>query len=125
MASLLAKVEKFPPFLCRILARKNRGRAGLSHLELSKLSGLSKSKVAELSFKTTWAGIPVDIVDRFSTACGVNHLQTKLQVDFLVRRQLGNYILRAPHSRKVMYRKLFSLLSRWSTTPKSNGLSTG
>lgn len=123
MASLLTKLNSCPPFLCRILARKNRGRAGLSHDELAERSGLARSTIAALSFKTSWEGIPVDTADRFAQACGVNHLSAKRQVYFMVHRQLGTFMLRATNSQKLMYRKLFGLLDKWAT-PKSTEPST-
>lgn len=90
----------------------------MSHNDIAKASGLPKSTVADLSFKPTWAGIPVDVIDRFAGACGVDFFHAKEQVKFLLRRQKG-YIYRAPHSQRLMYAKLFEVLKGWATRARS------
>lgn len=73
------------------------------------MAGLPKSTVADLSFKTTWVGIPVDVADKFAGACNVDFFKAKHQVEALWHRQKV-YIYRAPYSQRAMYGKLFELL---------------
>lgn len=111
--SLLGKIDKFPPFVCRLLARTKHGYRGLSHSDIARMSGLARSTVAELSFKTTWAGVRVDVIDRFAGACNVDFFHTKHQVQALLHRQKV-YIYRAPYPQRAMYGKLFALFKEWA-----------
>lgn len=84
--TLFEIAERFPPRICRLLAHK-RGAAPLSHREIASLSGLSKSTVAALSTKSTWAGISIDTVVKFSRACGVNLAAPSKTLDYIRRRK--------------------------------------
>lgn len=119
--SLLAKVDRFPPFICRLLARTRHGYHGLSHDEIALRSGLPKSTVADLSFKTSWGGVTVEVADKFSAACGVDFFRGKCQVQALLHRKKV-YIYRGPAAQRAMYSRLFALLERWaSDAGKVNG----
>lgn len=119
--TLLTKIDRLPPVAVRLLARTNHGYRGLSHKEIALRSGIPKTTVADLSFKTTWAGIPVDVIDRFATACGVDFFHARHQVRTLLRRQKV-YIYRAPYSQRLMYDKLFDLLRDWATHARTEAL---
>lgn len=112
MASILDRIENFPPFVCRLLARKHRGRVGMSHEDIAKASGLARSTVISISFRRTWVGIPIETVDRFSAACGVDFFCTKDQRKFL-RKYPKGYVYKAPPSQRAMYGRLFELLREW------------
>lgn len=99
--------EKFPPSLCRFCARKKHGTVPMSHRDLAKASGLSKSKVATLSKRRSWVGIPIDIVIKFSAACGVNLHNPKRAVDFL-RRRKKSHILKANGNQRRFFAEIFS-----------------
>lgn len=86
-SSLLKLVDRFPPNFCRLLARKNRGQTPMSHRDIAWHSGLSVSYISTLSAKTTWKGIPVDVIDRFSRACGVDILNPRTTMEYLRRRK--------------------------------------
>lgn len=73
--TLLTLVDQLSPAMCRIYAHV--GRRLMSHMEISNRSGLSLSRVSELSRKMSWAGIPIDTIVAFSVACGVNHLNAR------------------------------------------------
>lgn len=108
MDTVLDKLNRIPPFVCRLLARKNRGREGMSHLEIAKLSKLSKSTVAELSLKTDWNGVPVDVAVSFAVACGINHLACRAQRDFFKRR-IKSYVYNGDGNRRRFYDRLLEL----------------
>lgn len=73
---LLERANKLPPFVCRIIARTRtnglRRWAPRSHAEIAELSQLPRSTVASISTRISWAGIPIEIADRFAAACGVD-----------------------------------------------------
>jgi hypothetical protein len=81
--SLLAKAERVPPYICRYVARKKHGTEPMSHTDIAKKSGLSRSFVADLSKRKSWKGIPVNVVDAFSIACGVDLMAPWETFDFL------------------------------------------
>lgn len=96
-ASLLARMDRLPPCLCRLFARK-RCRGGTnawapkSHREIAIEAGLSKSTVAELSRRKTWRGTPIGAADDFARACGVN----LAEIDEAISR-LRNHRTRLQH----------------------------
>lgn len=69
---IIAKADKLPPFLVRILSRKKHGHAPLSHSDIAERSGIPRSTVAMLSRLTTWSKVSFDVADRFAKACGVD-----------------------------------------------------
>lgn len=87
MNGLREKLNKFPPFLCRFVARKKHGLRPVTDQEIADASGLSISTVCWLSKLKLWDTISLDTIERFSTACGVNLLHTARHVDFLKRRK--------------------------------------
>lgn len=107
MATLLQKLERVPPFMCRLLARD--GRRGLSHNDIAERSGLERTTVRNLSFSTSWRGYTIDTIVAFTTACGVNHLAAEKQLDYAKRRLLP-HTERATGAQRQMYDRLKQLL---------------
>lgn len=105
--NLLETANKFPPALCRFCARKKHGTAPMSHRDLAAVSGLGKSTVAKLSRKRSWEGIPIDVVIRFSEACGVHLHNPKRAVDFL-RRRKKSHVVNATLSQRKFFAALFT-----------------
>lgn len=108
--SLLAKLNRVPPCACRLLARKNSGWTGLSHSDLAKITGLSRTAVSDLSLKDSWHGIPVDVADDFSHGCGVDLLRPSDAIKLLKRRKLV-HIKNANGNQKLLYSKILKLLT--------------
>lgn len=107
MNTILDIANKFPPCLCRYLARKNHGHKPLSVREIAQKSGLSKSTVAELAVKETWSGVSIDTVVRFSQACGVDLLRPRDTISYL-RRARKVHIENADPIQKKFFLKLFT-----------------
>lgn len=84
--TLQQQLDKFPPALCRLVARKHRGRRPLTRREIASRSGLSLRQVDYLSKRTTWGGTTVKAMCAFATACGVDLLHPRRHVDWLRRR---------------------------------------
>ncbi|HYE32128.1 MAG TPA: hypothetical protein VEH27_11915 [Methylomirabilota bacterium] len=89
--SLIARLDKFPPVLCRLAARKNNGRRALTNEEIAKAAGLSKKCVDRLSVKATWSGVDVETASKFAAGCGVDLLHPRRQKDFLRRRKKSHF----------------------------------
>lgn len=72
--SLLARLDKLPPCVCRLFARRSgpKGWEPKSHREIADEIGIHKATVAWYSHKKTWGGIPIATADSFARACGVN-----------------------------------------------------
>lgn len=91
--SFFTKIDRFPPVVCRLLARTKTRGAGVKPMadaEIALLAGMTVSQVASLSRLTSWEDVPVKTLRAFSTACGV---------DFTSRtamRQLTRYIKHQP-----------------------------
>jgi len=70
------KLDSFPPIVCRILARDPKARAKtqrpLTDREIAARSGLRVDQVISLSWLCTWEFVPVDVMKKFTAACGIN-----------------------------------------------------
>lgn len=67
--TLLAKLDRLPPIMCRLLAKKN-GRL-LSDRQLEDITGWSNSKLCRVYQAKSWAHVAVEDVDIFLKACGL------------------------------------------------------
>jgi hypothetical protein len=74
--TLSAKLERFSPVACRLLARRKTGGGShtvdLSDEEIAKRSGLRVYDVKCISWAESWVGIPVDKMLAFTKGCGIN-----------------------------------------------------
>ena len=95
------RIDKYPPVLVRLMARKPRGVGSgngtrpLSTSEIAKLSSLPVSMVEGLSHSTTWEGVDVYTVRDFTVACGVdftNPLHMKRLAQYLQKRGAFHYL---------------------------------
>lgn len=66
--SLLSRLDQTPPCVMRLLAARYSMAIGPD--EISSRSGLSRSTVQRISAMKSWAGVRVEVVDRFSAGCG-------------------------------------------------------
>lgn len=110
--TLRAKVDRFPPCLCRLLAR--RGNGLMSSSELARRSGLSKSYVAHLSLQPTWGPVPIETAEKFAAACGVNLLAQKRARRYLKVRNWGFLVRHLDTRQRGMFERL---LERIATCP--------
>jgi len=92
--TLLQIAEKFPPNICRFLARKMHGTKPMSHSDLAEKTGLSRAGVALLSKRKSWRGVPIERVVGFSEACGVSLTNPKRTTEFM-RRASKKYLVGA------------------------------
>lgn len=103
---ILAAANRLPPFVCRLIARDRSGLHALSHSDLAKLSGLPRSSVADISRLTSWEGVPMDVADRFASACGVNLTRPARHLTWL--RESGMiHIKQADAHQRRFFQRLF------------------
>ncbi len=108
MPTLLERLNRMPPCACRLLARDRRGRHGLTHRQLAERSGLARSTVAFLSFRTKWDGLSIDVIQKFSVACGVDLLAPAHAI-YLLRTCKKPFLSKAPPAQRRFYLRLFKL----------------
>lgn len=77
----------------------------MSCQEIADQAGLSKSYVAHLSAKRSWAGVPIDVVQAFSLACGVDIMRPKPVISFLKRKKKV-YLDRATTGQRKFFSKI-------------------
>lgn len=122
--SLLERLDRIPPCLCRILARSHNGNRSLSHHELAARSGLSRSYVGTLSGKDTWANESVWVVEAFSRACGVDLFNPHEVRHYFATKQ-RTHINRAKGHRKKLFLRLFKTMNaKAARTSPPSGSST-
>ncbi len=107
---LLQSLDRFSPKLCRLLARKRGGRVPLSYAEISEISGLSSSTVVRISHRTTWRGMRVETVQRFSLACGVNLAAADSNHVHFIRHHMRAMLKNANPNQRKMLRRLIAEL---------------
>jgi hypothetical protein len=105
---LIEKLDRMPPFLCRLMARRN-GRSP-SNKDLSKDSGIPLTTLRRICEKKTWADVPVGMAQRFSVACGVDLLRQTRSLEYFKRRKFA-HIKKSPNLK--YYNKLLKL---WKET---------
>ena len=113
--SLIQWLDRFPPCIVRILARKNAGRRGMTNQEIAARSGLTSAAVGKIANRTTWYGLKVDTIDRFCLGCGFNHTRTNRHADFLRRRDIS-YLTQGKPQHLAVYKRLLRLAAM--VTPK-------
>lgn len=81
----LDHMDKIPPNLCRILARK--GRIAMTNKEIADASGLTIKRVGEISRQTSWSKIDVGQASAFAAACGINLINQGQVRKYLMRKE--------------------------------------
>ncbi len=74
-ANIWDKLDTFPPIACRLLARvitPSGGTVAKTIAAIAKDSGLTELEVSSMSWHASWDKIPVEMVRKFSLACGVD-----------------------------------------------------
>jgi len=102
--SLLDRINKISPKLCRAVARQRHGQP-ISHEDLGKLCGMTKWDVIRLIKKDKWDDIPLGVIMRFSEACGVD-LMRPSQIKYKLRRMKSVINNLAPVQRQLYGRLL-------------------
>lgn len=95
---LLDHLNRFPPCLARMVARKQNGRGAkrLPLREIAERSGLSYGVVVRLSRQRSWDNVPIAVADKFMAACGIDPLHPKRKLWYLRR------VMREPDGLRIL-----------------------
>jgi len=75
--TLLQKLDRLPPYVVRILARKNG--ILISDADILKMTGWRRRQLRRVSWATSWKDVTVGEVDAFLKACGMSWSQQRRQ----------------------------------------------
>ena len=121
--TLLEKLNRLPPCICRLLAQRSGVLA--TDAELQLMTGWSQSKFERIAFSGTWAGVSVSDVDAFLEACGVSWASQRRERWRLLRAMRGGLDglkrlshLKAPVAARK--RRVISLLKRTERVLQNN-----
>jgi hypothetical protein len=106
-------LNKTPPCLCRLLARKNHGRTLLTVREIADRSGLSRALVGKLGTLSSWEGIRVGDMVKFTYGCGVDPLRMRRQKQF-AKNSMKSIIRNATPAQLAMISDIFDAIKRAS-----------
>ena len=99
--TLLEKLNRLPPCICRLLAENNGELA--TDQELQLVTGWSRAKLDRVARATTWAQMSVLDVDDFLQACGLSWSSQRRELARIRRAvQVGGFdgIKRLHHLKK-------------------------
>lgn len=71
VTSFFERAKRFPPILCRLLARRRHG-APLSTAEIASVSGLKPFLVEALSDAVDWSDVDIFVLQKFTHGCGID-----------------------------------------------------
>ena len=106
---LTERLNRIPPNLCRLLARSAHGLRLMTVQEICDRSQLCRMRVIQISKLSSWSSLPVEDVQAFSEACGVNLLAPAEQLKFLRRRKRA-YLERATAGQRRMLARIMATL---------------
>jgi hypothetical protein len=89
MQTLLQKLDRLPPCLCRLMAKGSNGKLA-SNAEIKRRTGFGKSKLRRVSSATTFKNVTVGEVDAFLAACGLRW-STQRRLLWLLQRTWRNH----------------------------------
>ena len=104
MRLILQQANKCPPWLCRIVARKCRGRRLMTNSDLAIVARMSRSTVSNISKKLNWNTVNGEAIQAFSLACGVNLMSLKRTKEFIKRRKAEIWKRCTPAQRRMVDR---------------------
>lgn len=88
--TLLDWMNHVPPWKVRAAAAVGDPHTGdckqIPVKELMRLSGIPRRTLIDLSYRTSWAGVKLDVISRFAYACGVNLLAPSPLAEYMRRR---------------------------------------
>ena len=110
------RLDRFPPIVCRLLARKRAIKGGgivpIPAAEIARNSGLTLTQVASLSPLLDWSTVPAATAVAFARGCGIDlDDRNSLRHHHAYIKNLKStprYLLRSPDW-KTIYEPLIAL----------------
>lgn len=108
--SWLASVNRVSPQFCRLIARVGHGHAcrPMTNLELAQVSGLSPQTIYLLSRRSTWNTTSVEVMWRFTMACGVDIRCPKKAIRDFARCHLTYLQKKLNPRQNALYKRLLA-----------------
>jgi hypothetical protein len=82
----------------------------MSYSDIADVSGLDRSTVIRISGRSTWRGMKVDTVQRFSLACGINLTAGKRDHMKLMRTGMRLMLRMANPKQRAMLKRILGEL---------------
>jgi len=79
----LSRINQLPPFVCWLLARRNR--RPITQAEIAKATGWSLKKVRRFCGLQSWDNVPLKDIDPFRMACGITIANERRHREYLKR----------------------------------------
>ena len=92
---MIKHLDKLPPYLCRVLARK--GRKSLTNQDIADVSKLTVKRVGKISKLKSWGSVPVAQAAAFSKACGINLINQAQARKYLGRGPKMAHVQNSPN----------------------------
>jgi len=115
-------INRYPPILVRLLARKSHG-AALSTMEIAEISGLSPAAVEAISQTLSWDGITVSQLQSFLKGCKIDlfNPRQRKRIEVYLRGKMINGQRKPPNYRYLKKDPLWltyyqPLMLRWWTS---------
>lgn len=108
----LDQLDEFPPWLCRVIARRN-GHP-LSNTEIAEVSGLSLRSIARISPQLSWDGVTCGARCRFLLGCNINPNHLKEHRRYLKRLNLVKIPRLYTGRNKAYVEKILKIVERSS-----------
>jgi hypothetical protein len=83
----------------------------MSFRDIAEVSGLDRSSVIRISRRTTWRGMNIDVIQKFSLACGVNLANGNHSTRRFIRRGLKSLLRYSSQGQQKTLRRGMAELS--------------
>lgn len=85
--SYLERMDRIPPFFCRVIARTPRGQGqrAMTIREIAQQSGLSWERVSAIARKQSFATVPLGEAEAFRRGCGITLGNEWRHIEYLKR----------------------------------------
>lgn len=87
--NFLDQLNRFPPYVVRLLACSNHGKRWRNTRDIARDSGLSHTRVAEISMMRVWDDLPARTICAFLKGCNVD-VSDKFGRDLLTQKLRTN-----------------------------------
>ena len=109
--TLLDRLNRYPPRLIRLLARKQHGQLPMSAADIALRGGLSVTRVKQISKARSWERIQIRTAQAFISGCGVDPMAIGPHLRYWRRYGL-RFMKHAAPMQRQMYSELLDEIGR-------------